>query len=112
MTTILLAWTGLDVAEGRMPRNPLILQEVASVRVGWLQRVVVPALLMVAPAILPGCVVPLEGALTDANGTTIYLDDALAIVNDRQLTEAQKRQALENLGITDSDVIDLLLSAG
>ncbi len=67
---------------------------------------------MVILGALPGCVVPLEGALTDAGGSTIYLNDASSIVNDPQLTEDQKREGLQDLGIADPDIIDLLLSAG
>jgi len=81
-------------------------------RIGRELAIAVCGLWMIILATLPGCVVPLEGALKDANGATIYLDDANAIVNDPQLTEDQKRQGLQDLGITDPDIIDLLLSTG
>jgi hypothetical protein len=49
--------------------------------------------------------------LTDEEGNQIRLVQIERIVNDDDLTEEEKRQALEDLGITDDDLIDLLINS-
>lgn len=48
-------------------------------------------------------------ALRDADGNIILLEEVEEIVNDGELTDDEKRTALEELGIEDPDIIDALL---
>lgn len=44
-----------------------------------------------------------------ANGETLVLDELEAIARDPDLTEDQKRQRFQEMGIEDPDLIDALL---
>lgn len=76
-----------------------------------LNSILTKKVLLAALAVLPaGCqtgVIP--NALSDGNGTTIRLRSVDAIVNDTTLSEAEKREGLRGLGITDERLIDALL---
>ena len=52
---------------------------------------------------------PYNDVLLDAEGDPIRAEAVLNIINDPDLTEEEQRQALRDLGITDDQVIDLLL---
>ena len=47
--------------------------------------------------------------LMDQQGRTIHLEDILAVVDDDARTEAEKREALRDLGVGDEKLIDALL---
>lgn len=47
-----------------------------------------------------------------ASGQNIVLDDVRAILSNADLTTDQKRTELRNLGLTDEDLLDALLSSG
>ncbi|HOW72388.1 MAG TPA: hypothetical protein PKY77_17455 [Phycisphaerae bacterium] len=64
------------------------------------------ALLAVATA---GCPEPTANILVDSNGNAIRMDQITLITSDTTTTTAEKRQALSDLGITDEQLIDLLL---
>lgn len=60
----------------------------------------------------PGCQTQVPDALIGANGP-IYLSDITAILNDSDLTDdAERRQALRDLGITDESLIQVLIEDG
>ncbi len=61
---------------------------------------------------LAGCSAPYPNALLDANGNEIRLEGIQAVLDDEDLSEQEKRQALAGLGIADEDLIDALLSGG
>jgi hypothetical protein len=48
--------------------------------------------------------------LYGAEGQSFVLEDIGAIVNDRHLTDDQKRSQLRDLGIEDEDLIEALLT--
>ena len=52
---------------------------------------------------------PIENVLSNAEGQSIRLSAIDDIVQNRNLTEEQKRQGLRDLGITDDALIELLL---
>ena len=58
---------------------------------------------------MAACAAPYDDALVAENGDQIRLVSIERIVSDPDLTEEQKREALEGLGITDEDLIDLLI---
>lgn len=72
---------------------------------------IAPALFLLAT--IAGCGVPTTtfypNALTDEQGNPILLEDVEEIVNDDELTESEKRDALRDLGIEDEKLIDALL---
>lgn len=59
-------------------------------------------------AFLPGCQPNIENVIEGENGT-IRLEEVAAILNDTSLDDAQRRQALRDLGITDEELIDGLI---
>ncbi len=59
---------------------------------------------------LCGCQPPFNDVLEGANGVQIRLTAVDKILNNPDLTEEEKRQALRDLGITDEDLIDALLN--
>ena len=69
---------------------------------------------LVAVALLGvmGCQPPLDDVLTDPSGQSIRLTAIGAIIGDTTLTDAEKRTQLQNLGITDEDLIDILIREG
>lgn len=64
-------------------------------------------------AAFPGCGVPtptsFPHALTNEAGEPILLEEVEEIVTDSQLSDAEKRSALRELGIEDEKLIDALL---
>lgn len=56
-----------------------------------------------------GCSPTIEYAVVDAQGQPIRLDAITRITGDVSLSEDQKRQKLRDLGITDQDIIELLI---
>ena len=68
---------------------------------------------LLGPAlILPtqvGCGPPYLDVLESASGEQIRLNDVIRIVGSAELSEEQKRQALLDLGVTDEDLIQLLI---
>lgn len=46
-----------------------------------------------------------------ADGEALVLDDLLAVAEDPDLSDDQKRSELRRMGLTDEDVIDALLAA-
>ncbi len=65
-------------------------------------------LLLFMAGLSGGCQPPYTGLIQGANGP-VRLSEVTAITQDTNLTDDQKRQALEDLGITDPDMIDLLI---
>jgi len=60
-------------------------------------------------AAVAGCL-PLTGnVLVNDAGEAIRLGDIFAITGDDTLTDAEKREQLEILGVTDDDLLDLFL---
>lgn len=61
----------------------------------------------------PGCGVPtttsFPHALTNEDGETILLEDVEEIVEDNELSDDDKREALRDLGLEDEKLIDALL---
>jgi hypothetical protein len=66
-----------------------------------------------ALAALPGCGIPtptsFPHALTNEAGEPIFLEDVEDVVTDDELSDAEKRDALRELGIEDEKLIDALL---
>ncbi len=57
-----------------------------------------------------GCPLPSsEKVLTDSEGNPIRLDQVFEIVDDDELTEAEKRAQIQELGITDTALVDFFL---
>jgi hypothetical protein len=57
-----------------------------------------------------GCTPPSsEKVLTDSEGNPIRLDQVFEIINDDELSEAEKRSQLQELGITDTALVDFFL---
>ena len=69
-----------------------------------------------ALALLTGCGIltfrrtDFDDELVGADGQQIILDDINDILNDDDLDEAGKRQALIDLGIEDEDLLDAILT--
>ena len=63
---------------------------------------------------LPGCgsgaPTTFPNQLVGADGQPIVLDDVETIVNDTDLSDAEKREQLRELGIEDEELIDSLLT--
>jgi hypothetical protein len=59
-----------------------------------------------------GCQPPLDNVIKNSDGQSIRLTAISSIVGDSSLTDAEKRQGLQDLGITDQDLINVLLSGG
>ncbi|HOB76307.1 MAG TPA: hypothetical protein PKG54_17490 [Phycisphaerae bacterium] len=57
---------------------------------------------------VPGCQPPAHNVIMGVNGP-IRLEAITRILDNPELTEDQKRQELRNLGITDEDLIDVLI---
>jgi hypothetical protein len=49
-------------------------------------------------------------AVKTADGDTLYVEDVQAIIDDQSLTDADKVAALEELGIEDDDLVQVLMS--
>jgi len=49
-------------------------------------------------------------AVANDQGVAFFVEDIEAIINDAALTDADRRDALRNLGIEDDDLITALLS--
>jgi len=60
-------------------------------------------------SVLAGGCPPTENVLIDPSGQSIRLSTIDEIVSSTALSEQEKRQGLRNLGITDEQLIDLLL---
>jgi hypothetical protein len=73
---------------------------------GNLGLVLVAGLLVAGGA---GCSPDVSDVLVDASGQEIRITAITAITQDPGLDEAAQRQALRDLGITDEDLIDLLV---
>ena len=76
-----------------------------------------PALLLVASiAVIGGCGVltarqtDFPNAETGVDGQVLILDELRDIVNDPDLDDVQKRQALRDMGIEDVDLIEVILT--
>jgi hypothetical protein len=71
------------------------------------------SILMLAAMILLGCgaaaITEFPDALTAPDGQPILLDDVDAILDDDNLSDAEKREQLRELGIEDEKLIDALL---
>jgi hypothetical protein len=65
-----------------------------------------------AAVAMMGCQPPLPDVLVDENGNTIRLSSITPVLANDDLSDDQKRQALRDLGITDEELIDALLSGG
>jgi hypothetical protein len=63
-------------------------------------------------ALSGGCTPRPQDVLKDANGNDIRMSAIDAILMDTMLTDEEKRQALRDLGITDEQLIDALVSGG
>jgi hypothetical protein len=61
-----------------------------------------------AAGLILGCQPPVENAIIGTNGP-IHVSEVTAILNDTNLDDAAKRQALRDLGITDEQLIDVLI---
>ncbi len=55
------------------------------------------------------CVPPTGDALIGADGSPVRLEAVTEIVNSEELTEQQKNQQLSDLGITDEQLVALLI---
>ena len=64
---------------------------------------------MFVAGVLSACAPPLANTITGANGRPIQRSDLEAIIDDDDLSDDQKRTALMDLGLTDTDLIDLLI---
>jgi len=84
---------GTDFEKLRVYARPALL--------GWL----VAGACMLGPL---GCGPPI-GTLVDANGNSIRQSAITRIVDDDELTDSEKRDALQALGIRDIALIELLL---
>jgi hypothetical protein len=71
---------------------------------------IVPASVMLG--ILAGCQPLPADSLVNADDVTIRQSAINDILQNNSLTEAEKRQQLEDLGITDQSLIDALLMDG
>jgi len=100
-----LGWPGARLAAklrsrcaGRYPRK------------AWPSLVAWKALVGVALLVLAagGCP-PTENVVSNAQGQSIRLTAIDRIVQNNDLSEEQKRQGLRDLGITDDELIELLL---
>jgi len=58
-----------------------------------------------------GCQPAYRNALVGADGKPIRLASVQAILQNSQLTEEEKRQALRDIGIADEELIDILLGS-
>jgi hypothetical protein len=56
-----------------------------------------------------GCGPPTENVLIGADGTSIRLTQIIAIRDNTEMSDSEKRQALLDLGITDEALIDIFL---
>ena len=65
--------------------------------------------LLAAVLAVAGCVPLSDNVLTNDGGEPIRLAEIAAIVSDDSLNEDQKRQALEDLGVTNEDLLDVFL---
>ncbi len=65
-------------------------------------------LLLGLAALSSGCQAPYTGLIQGENGP-VRLSEITAITQDTNLTDDQKRQALEQLGITDPNMVDVLI---
>ncbi len=69
-------------------------------------RLLIPALL----AMLAGCgAVPTENVVTGPDGEALRVDAITTILSSTNLSDAQKRQGLRDLGLTDELLIDALI---
>ena len=68
----------------------------------------------IAAAVLwvAGCAPVPKDVLTAPDGTQIRRDAIQTVVDDTTLTDAEKQQALRDLGITDELLISALISGG
>lgn len=57
----------------------------------------------------PGCGPPVGNTLLDTNGQPIRLTAITRIIDDADLTDSEKREQLQGLGIQDEALIDLLM---
>ena len=67
----------------------------------------------VLAAMLCGCtatITTFPNQLRDDSGRPILLDEVEMIVNDDDLTDDEKRDALRDLGLEDEELIDALLT--
>ena len=51
-----------------------------------------------------------ENCITNQNGDCILFDDVEAVLEDDELSEDEKREALRELGLEDEELIDALLN--
>jgi hypothetical protein len=68
------------------------------------------AVVAVAITWFAGCAAPYPNALRDGSGNEIRFSEISPILYSTDLTEDQKKEALRNLGITDEELINLLLA--
>ncbi len=68
------------------------------------------AVVAAAIAWFAGCAAPYPNALRDDSGNEIRFSEISPILFSTTLTEDQKKEALRNLGITDEELINLLLA--
>lgn len=76
----------------------------------WLGAVVASAWLSVIVCPPPYLQEGNDIVLVDEDGNQIRLVQIERIVGDNELTEEEKRQALKDLGITNDELIDLLIN--
>lgn len=81
-----------------------------TIRAGALRLAIVLTLLLVVPVAVPfGCGTEFPNALVDVAGDEVHIERLSEIANDPDLSDIQKRQFLEDLGIQDEDVQDFIL---
>lgn len=78
----------------------------------WIRRSMLPMLSLYAAGALIGCQPLPADSLVNADDVTIRQSAINDILENPDLTEAEKRQQLEDLGITDQSLIDALLKDG
>ncbi len=75
---------------------------------GWGRGLGWAGLVLCLAGFLPGCHPPAQNVIVGANGP-IRLEAITRILDDPDLTEDEKRQDLRDLGITDEELIDVLI---
>jgi hypothetical protein len=68
------------------------------------------AMVGIVAASVGGCAAPYPNVLVDSNGNQIRLSDIDQILSQTDLNEDQKKAALEALGITDPELLNVLLT--
>lgn len=77
-----------------------------------MSRLVGLCLALVFAAVHTGCTPVYDQALIGADGQPVTNEQILEIVSDSSLTEDEQRDALRELGITDDQLIEVLITSG